>query len=103
MATADPAGQIHAIDEATGHLLRTIDDLTEDQARGPSLLPGWTRGHVLAHLARNADALINLTVWARTGVPTPMYPSREVRSATIEAQSGRPVAELRADILESHG
>jgi maleylpyruvate isomerase len=103
MAAADPTAQIQAIDDATGHLLRTVEDLTDEQARGASLLPGWTRGHVLAHVARNADALINLTVWARTGVPTPMYPSREVRAATIEAQSGRPVVELRSDVAESHG
>jgi maleylpyruvate isomerase len=103
MAAADPSAQIQVVDEATSHLLRTVEDLTDDQARGDSLLPGWTRGHVLTHIARNADALINLTVWARTGVPTPMYPSREVRAATIEAQSGRPVDELRADIVESHG
>jgi maleylpyruvate isomerase len=103
MAAADPSAQIQAIDEATSHVLRTVEDLTDDQARSASLLPGWTRGHVLTHIARNADALINLTVWVRTGVPTPMYPSREVRAATIEAQSGRPVDELRTDIVESHG
>lgn len=100
---ADVSARIRAIDDATGHLLRSLDDITEEQARGPSLLPDWTRGHVLAHIARNADALINLTVWARTGVPTPMYPSREVRAATIETQSGRPVGELRDDIVEAHG
>jgi maleylpyruvate isomerase len=99
---ADITARIDTIDEATQHLLRSIADLTDDQARGESLLPGWTRGHVLTHIARNADALINLTVWARTGVPTPMYPSREVRAATIEAQSGRPAAELVVDVEESH-
>ena len=48
---------------------------------------------MLTHIARNADALTNLFTWARTGVETPMYPSREVRNATIEAQSGRPAAD----------
>src|SRR3954471_20630334 len=98
----DPSSSIRGIDDATGHLLRTIDDLSDEQASEPSLLPSWTRGHVLAHLARNADALINLTVWVRTGVATPMYPSREVRAATIDAQSGRPVGELRDDIAAAH-
>src|SRR4051812_336966 len=106
MAAADSSARasdaIEVIDEATAHLLRTIDGLTDDQARGDSLLPGWTRGHVLTHIARNAEALINLTVWARTGVRTPMYASREVRAATIEAQSGRPADELQKDIVESH-
>jgi maleylpyruvate isomerase len=106
MAAADPSARardgIRAVDETTDHLLRTIEGLTDDQARGDSLLPGWTRGHVLTHIARNADALINLTVWARTGDRTPMYPSREVRAATIDAQSGRPAGELQQDIVESH-
>jgi maleylpyruvate isomerase len=100
---ADPRTRIRAVDDATAHLLHTIDGLDDDQAREPSLLPGWTRGHVLAHLARNADALINLTVWVRTGVATPLYPSREVRAATIDAQSGRPVGELRDEIVAAHG
>jgi maleylpyruvate isomerase len=109
MAAADPSARapdrisaIQAVEDATAHLLRTIDGLTDEQARGDSLLRGWTRGHVLTHIARNADALINLTVWARTGIRTPMYPSREVRAETIQAQSGRPAAELAVDIVESH-
>ena len=45
------------------------------QLAGPSRLPGWTRGHVLSHLARNADALVNLLTWARTGTEARMYAS----------------------------
>lgn len=98
---ADTAALLAALDESHQHLEHTIAGLTDEQAREPSLLPGWSRGHVLTHLARNADALINLTVWARTGVETPMYPSREIRNATIEAQSGRSADELVADVVES--
>src|SRR3954447_4566989 len=47
-----------------------MEQLTDDDLRKPSRLPGWTRAHVVAHLARNADALINLCTWARTGVET---------------------------------
>ena len=32
-----------------------VRGLTDDAARAPSRLPGWTRGHVLTHLARNAE------------------------------------------------
>jgi maleylpyruvate isomerase len=48
------------IQEATGRLLATAAALTDAQAREPSLLPGWTRGHVLTHIARNADGMVNL-------------------------------------------
>ncbi|MCZ2860032.1 maleylpyruvate isomerase family mycothiol-dependent enzyme [Blastococcus sp. VKM Ac-2987] len=76
---------------------RAVQALTDDDLAGDSALPGWSRAHVVAHLSRNADALVNLLAWARTGVETPMYPSRAVRDADIEATAARPGAEVRAD------
>ncbi|MGH4019708.1 MAG: maleylpyruvate isomerase family mycothiol-dependent enzyme [Pseudonocardiaceae bacterium] len=69
-----------------------------DDLRAPSRLPGWTRGHVVTHLARNADALLRLLTWARTGVETPAYASREARAAEIEAGAGRPLPEQLEDL-----
>ena len=97
----DPGELQSRIAESTGRLLATAAELTDDQVRAPSLLPGWSRGHVLAHLARNADGLRNLLVWARTGVVTPQYPSAQARDAAIEAGAGRPARELLADLRES--
>ena len=74
-----------------------IDQLTDDDLAAPSGLPDWSRAHVVAHLARNADALVNLLHWARTGVEKRMYPSREVRDADIAATAAQLPAELRAD------
>ena len=74
-----------------------LDALTDDELAAPSALPDWSRAHVVAHLARNADALVNLLTWARTGVETPMYPSREVRNAGIETTAAQLPEELRAD------
>jgi maleylpyruvate isomerase len=67
----------------------------------PSRLAGWTRRHVVSHIANNAAALMNLLDWARSGIETPMYPSPEARAADIESGSRRPSAELRADALAS--
>jgi maleylpyruvate isomerase len=64
----------------------------------PSRLPGWTRGHVLSHLARNADALVNLLTWARTGTETPMYTSSTDRADGIEAGAYRALPEQLADL-----
>ena len=86
---------------ATDRLLATVATLTDAQVREPSLLPGWTRGHVLTHIARNADGLGNLLRWARTGTETPMYASAEARGKDIEAGSARPVSALAADVGES--
>jgi maleylpyruvate isomerase len=71
--------------------------LTDADVRAPSALPGWSRGHVLTHLARNADALVNLMTWARTGVPTPMYVDNDQRARDIDAGSGRDAAALARD------
>jgi maleylpyruvate isomerase len=98
---SDPDRLQRRISEATQGLLGTAIALTDDQAREPSLLPGWSRGHVLSHVARNADGLRNLLSWARTGVQTPQYPSRQARDAAIEAGAGRTAAELAADLDES--
>jgi maleylpyruvate isomerase len=77
----------------------SIDRLGDDDLADDSNLPDWSRAHVVAHLARNADALINLLTWARTGVETPMYPSREVRDAGIAATAALPPADLRSDYV----
>jgi maleylpyruvate isomerase len=98
--TADPLVLLVEIDRATARLLATATDLDGDPAT-PSLLPGWTRGHVLTHIARNADGLVNLYTWARTGVKTPQYSSPEQRAADIEAGAGRPLPELIADVRDS--
>jgi maleylpyruvate isomerase len=86
---------------STDRLLATADTLTDAQAAAASRLPGWTRGHVLTHLARNADGFRNLLAWARTGAETPMYPSEAARDQAIEAGAGRSAAELAADLRES--
>jgi len=92
---------IEQIGEATGRLLATVAGLTDEQVRADSLLPGWSRGHVLTHIARNADGLRNLLVWAETGEETPQYPSLDARNSQIEEGSGRSAAELAADLAGS--
>jgi maleylpyruvate isomerase len=69
-------------------------DLDEAALGAPSALPGWTRRHLLAHVAANAGALGNLVHWAATGEPTPMYSSPDARAAGIEGGAQLPAAEL---------
>ncbi|WP_280417708.1 maleylpyruvate isomerase family mycothiol-dependent enzyme [Nocardia carnea] len=86
---------------ATSELLATVDTLDDAALTAASALPGWTRGHVLTHIARNADSLVNLLLWAHTGVETPQYASTALRDADIELGAPRPLAEQRADLVES--
>src|ERR1700693_1767896 len=64
--------------EPPQRLLAAARVLPELDLRAPSLLPGWTRAHVLAHLARNADAMRGLLIGAR---------ARQQRSAYASAQA----------------
>jgi maleylpyruvate isomerase len=100
--TIDPLVLMTDVEQATETLLRTAEGWDDSVVGEPSALPGWTAGHVLTHLARNAEALTNLLTWARTGVETPAYASREARDADIEAGAGRPLAEQLADIRATH-
>jgi maleylpyruvate isomerase len=81
------------------HLATALGRLVDEDFDRPSLLPGWSRAHVLAHVANNADALINLLTWARTGVERQMYASSEARDAGIEETSKLPPDQLRAQVL----
>lgn len=99
--TSDPLRLTGEVDDATARLLRTTADLDEPSLATASLLPGWTRGHVLAHLARNADGFVNLLTAARTGDPIPMYASPAARSADIEAGAVRPPTAHRDDLRRS--
>jgi maleylpyruvate isomerase len=98
----DPAPDSAEINAATSRLLATAKTLSDADVLVPSGLPGWSRGHVLTHIARNSDSLVNLLRSAATGVEHPQYRSQEDRDAEIEAGAGRPAAEQVADIEVSH-
>lgn len=96
-----PAATLAWVAEGTALCREAVHGLDEAAYGAPSLLPGWTRKHVVAHLAGNAEAIGNLLHWARTGEPTPMYGSPEQRDAAIEAGAGLPGERLTAWFEES--
>jgi maleylpyruvate isomerase len=82
----------------------TLAGLTEAGARRPSLLPAWTVGHVLTHLARNADSHVRMLEGARRGEVADQYAGgNEQRAADIEAGAGRRADELVADVVGTAG
>ncbi len=77
--------------------------LTDDVAAGACRLDGWTVGHLVTHIARNADAHTWVVGSAGRGEVVPMYlGGAPARTAAIEEGAGRPAAELLADVLASH-
>jgi maleylpyruvate isomerase len=70
--------------------------------RQPSLLPGWSVGHVLTHVARNADSHTRRSEAAVRGEIIDQYPGGfEGRAAEIESGSHRPAAVIIADVASS--
>lgn len=88
-------------DQGTSVLLAATTGLDESSYDSASLLPGWTRKHLVAHVASNADALGNLVHWAATGERTPMYASPEERAAGIERGPALSAPELDAWLRSS--
>ncbi|WP_431783940.1 maleylpyruvate isomerase family mycothiol-dependent enzyme [Streptomyces chumphonensis] len=93
-----PQHDVAALRESTDALLAALEKHADGPTgpdallTEPSHLPGWTRGHVLAHLARNADALVNVLEGR------PMYVSAEARDADIERDAPRPLAAQLDDL-----
>ena len=89
------------LDTATQRLIDEARIITGPDLRAPSLLPGWSRAHVLAHLARGADAMRNLLLGARAGQDRPAYASPEARDADIGTSAAAGARELIEDLAGS--
>jgi len=91
-----------AVRRASTALHEMVEAMDDTAMHGPSRLAGWTRGHVVSHLARNADGLVNLLSWARTGIEHPMYASTVDREADIEEGAHRLARVQQEDLWAAH-
>jgi maleylpyruvate isomerase len=81
----------------------SLANLTDEQVAGPSLLPEWTVGHVLSHIARNADSFVLMLDAARRGEVSAQYPGgRAQRNADIDAGATRSAAAIIDDVHTSN-
>src|SRR4051812_13210236 len=88
-------GDLTGLDSAAVALNRTVDGLSAADLAAPSLLPGWSRGHVVAHLALNGFALAAVVDGVARGETVAMYESDEQRDAEVDELAGAEPAELR--------
>jgi len=101
--TGVPSLEISGVATAHAALAATIASLTDELARQPSRLPGWSVGHVLTHLARNADSVVRRLAGAVDGQVLDQYAGgAQGRAHDIEEGAGRPAADLVADVLRSN-
>ena len=72
-----------------------LHGLTDSSALADSVLPDWTRGHVLAHLAGVGKALARQVEYALEGRKVDVYDGgRPARDAAITANAGNPAEDL---------
>jgi maleylpyruvate isomerase len=94
-----PAEEIEGVRAAHARLHETLAGLDDATARRPSRLPGWTVGHVLTHLARNADSVVRRLAAAAQDRLIEQYEGGDAgRNAAIEAGADRPAEALVADL-----
>jgi maleylpyruvate isomerase len=98
----DPCSTIGLCQAAHLRLLVAVGGITDEQVRGPSRLPNWTIGHVLTHIARNADGHARRLDGALRGEDLPRYAGGTAqRNSDISDGAQRPAAEVVADLAAS--
>jgi len=104
--TAERDLAAHLLGDASVRVVRTVDGFHGDDWTAPSLLPGWSRAHVVAHLALNAEgiagalrSLVGDEDDGHDGRPRPMYDSDEARDADIDELAAADPSELRDRLM----
>jgi len=87
--------ELESLHHSDQRLLRTVDSLSGEDWQGPSLLPGWSRAHVVAHLALNAEGFAGALDGLARDEPVAIYPSNEARNDGIEELAKADHGEIR--------
>jgi maleylpyruvate isomerase len=90
--------ELAALAQSADRFLGAVRTLADDDVRRASALPGWTRAHLLTHVAQGAESRTGLLRAARSGLIGEQYPSEQARADAIEAGARRPAAVIRADV-----
>ena len=97
-----PEDAIEQVANAQQRFDLAIAALSDADVRRPSRCPGWTVGHVLTHVARNADSHRRRTEAAARNEMIDQYPGGyEGREAEIESGADRGAKELIDDVRAS--
>ena len=83
-------------------LLERLGGLTDEMIPQSSLLPDWTVGHVLAHIAQQGDSITRLFLAAEEGEITEQYEGGfAARVTAINEAASRTAAKHVADVRRS--
>ncbi|RWZ83065.1 maleylpyruvate isomerase family mycothiol-dependent enzyme [Glutamicibacter sp. HZAU] len=92
--TARLHSDLSRLSRETAMMSATIETLSTEEMAAASLCEGWSRAHVIAHLASNGRSLVKLIDWATSGEPQELYASRAARDAEINELAALPREEL---------
>ncbi|WUC40051.1 maleylpyruvate isomerase N-terminal domain-containing protein [Streptomyces sp. NBC_00557] len=81
--------------------MRAAAGLSHTGLRASSRLPGWTRGHVLAHVAHSVDAFVWLLRLARTGREPGPGADAAAPADALERDAALPVGRLAGRLRDS--
>ncbi|WP_160666624.1 maleylpyruvate isomerase family mycothiol-dependent enzyme [Pseudarthrobacter sp. ATCC 49987] len=99
MTPITPENLLEELHRAAGVVAGITAALSEEDVKAPSELPGWTRGHVLAHLSGIANAMARQLEFAARGDSIELYDGGfEGRTRAIDMAAGHTLAEHRADV-----
>jgi len=84
------------VGDATSRLLGETIGMSDAELREPSLLPGWSRAHVVTHIARGADRLRHVATNPEAGLGSPT--DADERFEALERGADRPGIELQLDL-----
>ncbi|TQJ61660.1 maleylpyruvate isomerase [Arthrobacter sp. SLBN-83] len=99
MTSPSPAGLLAELHKAATALTATMDRIPDGGERAPSTLPGWSRGHLLAHITGICNALARQVEYGRHGETVELYDGGvDGRNRAIELAAGHSLQEHRDDV-----
>lgn len=99
MTAIAPEKLLEELRRAADVVAETTAKLTDQLVLAPSELPGWSRGHVLAHVAGIANAMARQLEYAARGESIELYDGGfEGRTRAIELAAGHTLAQHQADV-----
>jgi maleylpyruvate isomerase len=99
MTSPSPAGLLAELHKAAAALTAGLDRIPAGGESAPSTLPGWSRGHLLAHVAGICAALARQVEYGRRGETVELYDGGvEGRNQAIDLAAGHALAQHRDDV-----
>jgi maleylpyruvate isomerase len=96
-----PLAYIDACCTSHRQLLAGLAPLTDDDFRSPSLLPRYSRAHVVTHLANKAKAHVEILGGPAAGEIRQLHPDGHDPDLAADVGAARSAAELRSDLTQS--